>query len=446
VPRRAAWVVVAVLVAAAGVAAAVALHGASREQEPAPSPASAASPAPSAALPAPSASATAAAASSASASPRSPPLVLGAPIAPLAGGGEHAFVADASGLVEVAVPGGSHVIAPGGVGFCRVDARARVVWFSRDDAIYTFDLVDRTFHLVLEDAEAKACASSAYSLHGPFGVPVCEVGSTERAMSDVSHSIIDWGDGEQLGGESEVHFALAVAIAMRPKPSLDVRVGCQGDGAWYCFEETGEGGLVAASDGGFVLRPELREQRRAIEKLRFADPAYVEQLALRGQGRSLWTPLPARPEPPKSRPSVDKQACEELPDRCGELTPIPWSPLWLVVTSNSRGDFFHETNALWDPRAGAFLRVVAGEVVRETKPGDDGGAASSFADYAGMLVSPGGALLYGGTVFDASKVHFSTAGESAQGCGWAEGGARIPGAADNHGLDWARETDGGKRP
>jgi hypothetical protein len=51
-------------------------------------------------------------------------------------------------------------------------------------------------------------------------------------------------------------------------------------------------------------------------------------------------------------------------ERLRSLTALPSSPLWRVVTGNSRGDYYHEERELWDPRTGEFVRADGGAIVR----------------------------------------------------------------------------------
>src|SRR4051812_41620430 len=66
------------------------------------------------------------------------PVATGIP--PLPGTGDRAYVADDTGLVEVAPPGTSQVIAKDDVRWCSTDARARVVWFVTERGLFAFDL------------------------------------------------------------------------------------------------------------------------------------------------------------------------------------------------------------------------------------------------------------------------------------------------------------------
>lgn len=323
-----------------------------------------------------------------SAAPADAPPPPGAPVSALPGGGERAYVADATGLVEISTAGGSQVIGPA-ASWCSVDARANVVWFVADDGLHAFDLADRRVRTIIK--------GSLLNL---------EV-------------IIDWG-GQHLGGESGLEFEVAAALELAgAKPAIEMVMGCDGDAVFSCFEEDLK-----------TPRPEVAARQRLVGTLRLADPTYVASLASRGKQGSLWTPPPMPPAMPKQKPTVDAKQCEDR-STCGALTAMPASPLWLVQTANSRGDFYHETRELWDPSTGKYLRVDGARLVwSKTPPPSD----VTATDHGGLRVSPAGHLTFGGAVFDSSKVYYAPRvpeEHSATSCGWAGGGWRIAGPTDH---------------
>ena len=303
---------------------------------------------------------------------------LPAAIPALAGDGPHAFVADSSGLIEIAPDGKTQAIAPARPGWCSADARANVVWFTGDDGLYAFDLGDRRVHPIV---------------HGQL---------------DLDTVAIEY-DNEQLGGEDKLDYQVALAIHMTTPPTASSELGCDGDQADYCYE-----------DDGKTLRAELVEKQKKLDAAAIVDTSYVGGLVTRAKGRSLWTPPPVPPVAPK-KPKVAKKPCEETPGNCGALTAIPGSALWLVQTANSRGDFYHETRELWDPADGAFVWVANGKVVRSVKP------QLGESDYRDLRIAPSGGLMsINGVVFDPSHVVYAPpADDLALTCGWSSGGWRI---------------------
>ena len=317
--------------------------------------------------------------------PEAPPP--SAPVPALPAGGERAFVIDEPGLVEVSTAGGSQTIAPA-TAWCAVDARANVVWFVAPDGLRAFDLTDRRTRTII------------------------------KRPLEVLAVIIDWGQ-QQLGGESGLGFDVAIALQLAGKPTLEVVMGCEGDAAFSCFED------------GDPEKPneDVAARQRLAGTLKLADPAYVAQLAARGKQGSLWSPPPTPPAMPKKKPTVDKKRCEDT-SSCGALTAIPASPLWLVQTANSRGDFYHETRTLWDPATGEYVRRDGAKLVRSKALPAAGDADS---DYGGLRVSPTGVLTIDGAIFDGAKVHYATKSAEAgvpTSCGWVGGGWRIPGPTD----------------
>lgn len=311
-----------------------------------------------------------------------------APVPALPGGGVRAFVADPTGLVEVSTSGGSQVVAPA-ASWCAVDARANVVWFVGAGGLHAFDLADRRTRTIVKGHLADL-----------------EV-------------IIDWGE-QQLGGESALAFDVGASLDLAGKtPAIEVVMGCEGDRATYCFEEDLE-----------TPTAEVAEMQRLAGTLTLADPAYVATLASRGKQGSLWPPPPVPPAMPKKKPRVDKEQCTEDPETCGTLTAIPASPLWLVQTANSRGDYYHETRTLWDPATGEFVRRDGARLVRSRTPPPPSDADT---DHGGLRASPSGVLSFGGAVFDAAKVHYAPQDPDAASisCGFTDGGWRIPGPTDD---------------
>jgi hypothetical protein len=308
----------------------------------------------------------------------------------LPGDGERAFIADETGLVEVSTAGGSQVVAPA-ASWCNVDARANVVWFVGGAGLQAFDLADRRTHTIIK---------------GPLG---------EAAV------IIDWGNHQQLGGESGLLFDVAASLHMTGKPTIEMEMGCFGDRMFYCFEEGTETPTAAVA-----------KMQRLVGNLTLADPTYVASLASRGKQGSLWSPPPMPPAMPKTQPTVDRTRCTEDASRCGTLTAIPASPLWLVHIANSRGDYYHETRALWDPATGEYLHRDGARLVRAKTPPPYGTADT---DYGGLRVSPRGTFTFDGAVFDAAKVYYAPRDPDAwdaRSCGWTGGGWRIPGPTDYH--------------
>jgi hypothetical protein len=309
------------------------------------------------------------------------------PVPALAASGARAYVADATGLVEVAAPGGSQVLVSGQVSWCNTDARGQVVWYLQGGVLYTFDLVDRRAHQVL-------------------------VGPRTMSFSGPTLPIITWGK-EQLGGESRVDYALGIQLSMIPSPKISASLGCDGDLTHYCYADGSDRAQGKLTDELLALKEE-------IEHTELLAPDYLAALGARGAKGSLWSPKRASPAPPKKKPKVDKEACDADESRCGQLEPIPASPLWKVIVGNSRGDFYHQSDALWDPATGEFLTLREGQLVRSKTPDTSG-------ELGGLRVSATGVLSMDGAVFDADTLHYAPKGDAPLTCGWSDGGYRLRG-------------------
>lgn len=296
---------------------------------------------------------------------------------------DRAYVADASGIVEIdPATTAATVIARGGA-WCSVDARAHVLWFTSDDGLSAFDLTTRKTSLIVK-------------------------GDLGRVQP-----IIDWGN-EHIGGESAVHYTTGLQIVMTSRPTAKVVGGCIGDGEIMCLE-----------DDRKTVRPGVVKERREAGMLQLAEPGTVAAFAARGAGRELWLPAPTQ-VPPKP-PAVPKDECSENSDECGALDAVPGTSLWLVTTGNGRGDYFSERRELWDPATGEYLRVTSAGV-RRTKSIPDPYTSEGSTDYGGLRISPAG-LSYKGFVFDTRHVIY-TPKEYGTTCGWASGGWRVPGPTD----------------
>lgn len=303
----------------------------------------------------------------------------GIPVLP--GEGDRAYVADTSGLVEVA-PGAHQVIASPPVRWCTVDAKSRVVWFTTDTGLVAFDLDDRKIYPVILDK-----------------------------LDDLSVTI-ELGR-QQLAQHESVDVDVALTLAIADTPSLRAEVGCDGDAYFRCYDEGGK------------LNQRMVELLTRAKKIRIEDVTYVIALAGRGAAGSLWSPPPMPPAVPAS-PVVDPKNCTVLTS-CGQLTAIPGSSLWLVDTANSQGDYFHRSRELYDPTTNEFVMIDGGKLTRSsTQPDRESGFDT---DYAGLRSSPSG-LTYKGVVFTPSKVLYAPVTDdespSPVSCGWASGGWRIP--------------------
>lgn len=294
--------------------------------------------------------------------------------------GEAAFLRTAEGIVEIAVPGGARTLhAASDVRWCAVDDRAGVVWLTHRRG-------EERELAVLDLTGGRELRSIA-------------------AIPDVDEIIIEHGEAGQLGGADPVSFRVALAVVVAAPPAVRAVVGCDGDAAVYCYDEDG------------VLLEQYDTIRRAADAVVLREPALVASLHARSSGRALRPPE----APPAELPRVsaaDPATCREIPEDCGAARPLPGTPYWLVVTSNSRGDYFHQSEQLYDPRSREFL---------DPRTGARSPAPRAGGDVEGLHVSGSGeAFMIEGRVatFDGAVV-FEHPGAAP--CGWPGGGYRVGG-------------------
>lgn len=301
-----------------------------------------------------------------------------------------AVVGTDSGLELVSRSGAARgTPVKGDVSWCAVDNKAQAVWYlARGGGQRRLGVLD----LVAGRDETVAAPVPA-----------------------VDRVIIDHGRAE-LGGGNPVAFHLALLVQLEPPPRLEPRLGCEGDAAVYCYKEQGQ--QAPQERRGAQLNDQLRARKEALQRLRPRRTALLLQLGRRGLRRELWSPPPpARALP---RVPVDSAACEAIPSACGSVRLVFGTHLWLVVTANSRGDYFHQAWQLYDPRAKQFVDP------RRSPPRRSSAPLKDPPPLDGMLVSPSGeAYTRGGQVVSFGKGTVYQGANVA--CGWIGGGWKMSG-------------------
>lgn len=257
---------------------------------------------------------------------------------------DFAVVATPSGVVVLDEAGQQvDVLLPQPVDWCRVDARAEVLWFQTNGALSFLDL--RT------------------------AAPPVEI---IDASPDVI--VIRYPD-ERIGLIEDHMFEDGLAVVLDSQPRLETMVGCDGDMAWYCFEDVDD----------FELARSERIEARNRELADRAIPTDVlAELAARAVGRRLTPTVPPRSVEPTTVTAVPRDACLEIEEDCGAARRLDGTPYWLVVVANDRGDFFHETERLYDPSARVFFDPRQPTRRSPTPLPDDG------PGFVPWLVSPSG--------------------------------------------------------
>jgi hypothetical protein len=298
------------------------------------------------------------------AAPETPPLP---PEPPVAATGSRlsipatpdlAIVQTATGVAVLDTDGKSlATLLPHAVSWCRVDARAEVLWFRHGDE-----------------------GTLAY----------LDLRNTEPATTLLAASpdtiVIDYGD--ELLGAAEAHeFANGLALRMRTPPTVEALLGCDGDMIYSCFSgEELEGETEGEVDFEAIRAKRLEQLTKDITKHPILAPDKLAALVTRSAGRRATQPDPVRSPEPTPLTNVPKVRCEENPDACGNARRLVGTPLWLVVVADSRGDFYHETVQLHDPAAHEFIDPLD-PTRRSATPleGDD--------EFMPTWVSPSGTML-----------------------------------------------------
>ncbi|MBL4635840.1 MAG: hypothetical protein JKY56_18415 [Kofleriaceae bacterium] len=265
------------------------------------------------------------------------------------------------------------------IGFCAVDNKAQVVWLVVGQRLATYDLVDSKLRYMSPELEG--------------------------GIGDI---LINHGD-EQIGGENMVDPTIYLGVFLGDKIQFKSVVGCDGDGAWYCYEN-----FDGESADDWPLIPELAKKKSAYDAVTAIDKDYLISLRTRGQNRKLWSEIPTEEAP---RVSVPVAACDEEPGECGQATHLN-ERYWRVVVSNARGDYYHQDEQLYDSVNKEFIDARSGQ--RSQAPSKDSGGIT------GMLVSPvGDQVLLHDTLLPLEGGKLTTV--DGHFCGWVGGGFRIPG-------------------
>ena len=149
---------------------------------------------------------------------------------------------------------------------------------------------------------------------------------------------------QTAGNADGYEHCVALTLEVGPKPRVGGDVIADGDRVWYCFENPGDDDPELDADSASL--------KRGYDRARLVDDAFLVALDARRESEGPRV----RPElaiPRAPTPSVDPSKCEEDPT-CGSAEYVGGSRVWWVITSNARGDFYHETRALYDANTSEF--------------------------------------------------------------------------------------------
>jgi hypothetical protein len=261
---------------------------------------------------------------------------------------ELAVVVTADGVVAIDAKGERVLlVAPQtDVSWCRVDPHGRVLWLRHGEQ----------GSLSLVDLESDA-------------PPILVL---ERAPETV---IIAY-PGHELGRPEAHEFQDAVVVHMDEPQRVEPALGCDGDQAYYCYDEIDD---LAAAEAKRLA--EIRAMLEGQPLLGRDALAEVYQRSTAPAPRQA----PQSPEPELVR-TVPREPCTEEPNDCGSAMRLPGTPYWLVVVANSRGDFFYETRQLYDPATSEFFDP------RDAKARSPQPLAESGETFVPTWVSPSGKL------------------------------------------------------
>ena len=243
--------------------------------------------------------------------------------------GARAVFADPSGLFALDPATGARTpLAPHAVHWCLTDPRSRALWYTT--AAADLEGSDEPWRYLLW----------VLDLSQPGAAPV------HVATLPVPDVALNWAD-EEVGVPPGHRFAVKAVLRLSAAPTLEPRLGCEGDQAPYCYGDEDHEGRPLLSD-------ELVALRRTIAETRLDHADLLAALAARGATGRHTLAAPSSPAAP-ARVAAPETAGQAAPEDCGTSVPVPGTDLLAVVVANSRGDFHHEARALYDPASERFL-------------------------------------------------------------------------------------------
>jgi hypothetical protein len=217
------------------------------------------------------------------------------------------------------------VVDAAGSAWCDVDEDHRVVWLVSTREVSAYDSRNGKLHPIARG----------------FAVPPAP---EWNFAWQVHHQPPDAPISMQTAGNADgLEHCVALAITIGPKPRAGGEVIADGDRVWYCFDDPGE---------SEKLDEDAAPLKRGYDRAELVDAAFLVELDARRESEGPRE-RPTLVAPPAPTPKVDPNACEEEPN-CGSVDYVGGSRVWWVVTSNARGDFYHETRALYDAKTSEF--------------------------------------------------------------------------------------------
>ncbi len=263
---------------------------------------------------------------------------------------------------------------------CRVDESYGVTWLASDTELAFYDPKEERVTKVATGIARPEPGIMVWRVQhrmdaAPFPFPSA---GTADGLEDCVALVVDM-DAAQIGG---------AAVS-------------EGDRDWYCFVED-----TIGSDEPKLVDEQLAVKAAYDKAELVGKEALVALEARRKKDGSLTRPRTSiRPTAPEV--TVEQSPCEE--GGCGAATYLGGGRLWKVVTSNSRGDFFHEGWQIYDTKTKTWWDLATDE--HTDQPSQDGESGR-------MNVSPDGSwAVFGGKVLSLSDATLlgTITGEF---CGW----------------------------
>jgi len=314
---------------------------------------------------------------------------------------ETAVVATTQGLYLYNIKSKtSERVMLGEVERCLVDNKAQVVWLIVDEQLRAFDLLDRSAHTL---AVGLPAVEEMIVYHGR---------PAHRVRFDRQQTLYRL---------DPVDFSIALKIDLADGLKIGAEVGCEGDGAWGCYQEDDD-------SGNQKLNANLQASVSQLNGTQLRHRDYLQRVYQRGRARTLWSPLVNQKKIIATLKSVPTAHCTEKPEDCGAATAVPGTRYWRVIIENSRGDFFNETTQLYDPRSKMFFDPITQDKATTPLPLNraSGSASGSSFEYAYIAPNASAYSQDGKVVSFEHGVLF----EGELSCGWVGGGHYIMGPRD----------------
>jgi hypothetical protein len=262
----------------------------------------------------------------------------------------------------------------GAIAWCEADKASRLVWYHGTGGVHAYDTETGKTHDVVK-----------HPASGPFEAIV------------INYS----GQAQVLQSADGLNTDTAVQLVMGPEAKVEPYVLCHGDREPYCYQ---------SQEGDDPKKWKLAEEAAAAferaKKAKLDDPELVKLAYGRAKAYKPAAP-PKAPKPPTIK--IDKSRCNADEESCGQASYLG-GRFWLVTTDNDRGDYYHETNQLYDVRSQEFINPDGW--LRSRKPHEDVGSATA-------QTSPDGHFAFiNGSLIDLNTGKYLWGRGETMACGW----------------------------